>query len=678
MTSDIFFDIECFPNFFFVGMKRREDGKRIGFELSERRNTFDRDRIRRLLLKTRHIGYHSLTYDLPMLWYALDENVTNAILKEKSNGIIQGNLRWWDVDDYLGIRVPWDVRNRHIDLIEPQPNAFASLKALNGRMHGEHLQDLPYQHDTVLTDAQMDVVAEYCLHRDLDATENLWNTLAEPMALREALGAQHGQNFMSKSDSQIGEAIVKKRVEEITGTKPQRIETKPGTTFFYPVPEWMKFETSALQSFLEEVRQAQFVIGADGKVKSPKALKDVRVKLGNMEYSVGIGGLHSTEAHRPVKSDQDWQLVDADVASQYPSIILMLGLFPKSLGAPFLEAYRAIRDERLKAKKRAKEIKKELPGVNDPDRIAELKRELEICTVKDKGGKIQLNGVYGKLGSKYSILYAPHLLIGVTLTGQLTLLMLIEKALAAGIDVVSGNTDGVLFRCPRAKYAGLDGDRLLPSALKNVCDWWEKVTGFDLEFGEYDSVYSSSVNTYYAIKPNGGHKRKGPIGNPWSSHPDDFDPVRGQLTKNPQMTICSDAALAKIKHGTPVEETIYNCRDMKQFVTVIAASSGATWREEYLGRVVRYYWCKNGEAVLRAEANDSGTFARVQKTEGAGACMKLPNEMPDDIDYQRYIDEAESILRDVGFYGAIIPKRKPIRLTKKNKVPVLSTWMQVA
>ena len=117
---------------------------------------------------------------------------------------------------------------------------------------------------------------------------------------------------------------------------------------------------------------------------------------------------------------------------------------------------------------------------------------------------------------------------------------------------------------------------------------------------------------------------------------------------------------------------------MKQFVTVIAASSGATWREEYLGRVVRYYWCKNGEAVLRAEANDSGTFARVQKTEGAGACMKLPNEMPDDIDYQRYIDEAESILRDVGFYGAIIPKRKPIRLTKKNKVPVLSTWMQVA
>ena len=45
--------------------------------------------------------------------------------------------------------------------------------------------------------------------------------------------------------------------------------------------------------------------------------------------------------------------------------------------------------------------------------------------------------------------YEPNLMISVTLTGQLTLLMLIERAERAGIPVVNDKTDGVLIRHPR-------------------------------------------------------------------------------------------------------------------------------------------------------------------------------------------------------------------------------------
>ena len=45
--------------------------------------------------------------------------------------------------------------------------------------------------------------------------------------------------------------------------------------------------------------------------------------------------------------------------------------------------------------------------------------------------------------------YEPNLMISVTLTGQLTLLMLIERAERSGIPVVNDKTDGVLFRHPR-------------------------------------------------------------------------------------------------------------------------------------------------------------------------------------------------------------------------------------
>lgn len=219
----IFIDIETYHDFFFIGFKRQHDGKRVGIEFSRRNPIYDRDFVRRILMRNETVGYNSLMYDLPLIWYSLDESVTNAKLKRASDGIIKGGLKPWEVEDFLGIRLPWDLKNHHIDLMEPQPNAFASLKALNGRMHGKRLQDLPYDPGIIPTDEQMDVIGDYCLHSDLDATENLWNTLQGPLEMRRVLGKKYDANFMSKSDAQIGEAIVKKRVEQITGRKIVRI-----------------------------------------------------------------------------------------------------------------------------------------------------------------------------------------------------------------------------------------------------------------------------------------------------------------------------------------------------------------------------------------------------------------------------------------------------------------------
>lgn len=676
--SNIFVDIETFHDFFYIGMKREEDGKRVGVELSTRQPAYDREFVRRILMRNTTIGYNSLGYDLPLIWFSLEEGVTNEKLKRASDAIIQGGIKWWDVESFLGIRIPYDLKKRHIDLIEPQPNAFASLKALNGRMHGIQLQDLPFDPDHRPTHDEMDIIAHYCLHSDLDATHNLWNALQEPLELRRALGPYYGHNFMCKSDSQMGEAIVKSRVEQLSGKKVQRSDVKGGATFKYPVPAFMQFETPELQAILDRIRETEFIVKADGKVDMPKWLAETTVVIGDTTYQMGIGGLHSTEANRSIESSATHVLVDADVASQYPSIILLLGLYPKSLGKHFLDVYREIKTERLKAKKRGKAIREELKTATDPAKRAALEAEAESCKVKDKGLKIALNGVYGKLGSRYSVMYAPHLMISVTLTGQLTLLMLIERAEKAGIKVVSGNTDGVMFYVPREHYAGLDGDRLQPSTLATICEQWEKDTSFDLEFGEYRAIYNQSVNSYFAINADGGHKRKGPLGNPWSEHPDDFDPVRGQLMKNPQATICSDAALARIKDGTPVEETIRASRDIRQFVTVIRASKGATWRGEYLGKTVRYYWGIDGEAIFDAVPHPTtGNFKKIPKTDGAIECMRLPDEFPPDVDYDRYIAEAETILSDLGFYGAKAQPMKVPRVTKANRLAI-AYWSMAA
>ena len=94
-------------------------------------------------------------------------------------------------------------------------------------------------------------------------------------------------------------------------------------------------------------------------------------------------------------------------------------------------------------------------------RTAKLESELAQQDTKQRSYKIVSNGSFGVLGSKYSFMYAPHLLLAVTLTGQLALLMLIERAYWKGIPAISANTDGVEFYCPVRHYRGLNGDRIL-------------------------------------------------------------------------------------------------------------------------------------------------------------------------------------------------------------------------
>ena len=81
-------------------------------------------------------------------------------------------------------------------------------------------------------------------------------------------------------------------------------------------------------------------------------------------------------------------------------------------------------------------------------RIADLEAEATELKLQDGGKKVSLNGTFGKLFSRHSIFYAPEFGIAVTIGGQLSLLMLIERLELSGIRVVSANTDGVEMLVP--------------------------------------------------------------------------------------------------------------------------------------------------------------------------------------------------------------------------------------
>ena len=658
-------DCEVYRNFFYIGMKRKEDGKRVGYEFSDR-SDFDRDKVRALMRRYQTVGFNSQNYDLPMIYLALSGASTSDI-KDASDHVIQNRVPYWRVEQELGINIPMN-RIDHIDLWDTNPAVMKGLKALNGSMHHKRLQELPYAHTSVLTHDEMDRTIEYCQFGDIDGTEMLFDALREPIMLREAMREKYDTvDLRSKSDAQVGETILKTEVERMKGDRIKKAIIPDGTTFRYEPPAWMKFKTPYMQQVLREIASTDIDVNG-GKVDFPKAFEKFEIVFDGMKHTLGIGGLHSTESNRAVHSTADTILIDADVASQYPGIIMKLGLFPKAMGRDFLPVYKSIIDARLAAK-----------------------RSKDKTT--DKGLKIAINGSYGKLGSGYSVLFAPHLMVAVTLTGQLSLLMLIEEASLRGIPVVSANTDGVLFACPRSKFNGFvqkdgeDTDRLNPSPIQDIIEWWEGVTSFHLEFAQYRSVYSQSVNSYMAIKPDGSYKRKGKLANhwraelPWGGKNGDFDPAREGLKKAPAMTICADAALGMILHGIPVEKTIRECTDIREFITITAATGGATWGpgqpiytptervdgkgrtirskaltgyegEFYLGKLVRFYWSTQGNPIIRVNGHKAtGNRGIVAKTNGCRPMMTMPDDfgVPGDLDYRRYIDEANAILRDIGW-----------------------------
>ena len=215
--------------------------------------------------------------------------------------------------------------------------------------------------------------------------------------------------------------------------------------------------------------------------------------------------------------------------------------------------------------------------------------------------------------------------------------MLIDMLEAHRIPVVSANTDGIVINCPHGLAA--ERDRII---------WvWEQATGFETEATQYDAIYSRDVNNYVALKRGGGVKLKGAFASPG-------------LAKNPTNEICNEAVVAflddrrpvladqhVVEHGVTVESTIRECTDIRKFVTIRKVAGGASKDGVFLGKAVRWYYARGCAGTIIYQT----TGYTVARSEGGKPLMDLPDTFPDDVDYDWYIAEAKSLLKDVGYRG---------------------------
>jgi len=266
--------------------------------------------------------------------------------------------------------------------------------------------------------------------------------------------------------------------------------------------------------------------------------KKLKMDVAGVEHIFAWGGLHGA-----IKNYiGEGIFINSDVGSYYPALMIEYGFLSRNVLNP--ADYKKIRDMRLVFK-------------------AE-KNPLQLTY------KIVLNSTYGASKDKYNPLYDPLQANNVCINGQLLLLDLIEH-LEPHFKLIQSNTDGVMFKLKSKNDIPLYMD---------ICKEWENRTRMTLEHDEIKKVIQKDVNNYMVVLNNGKVKSKGAYVK--ELNPLDYD-----------LPIVNKAVKEYFINNTPVEETINNCNELKEFQKIVKVSSKyqyAMHNDEVLsGRVFRVF-----------------------------------------------------------------------------------------
>lgn len=631
----IVYDLEVYQNWFLAGFQT-PDGLYYQYEFPSGGEINDRflDALREFLdwAKRDHViaGWNSRSYDDPVLTHFLN-NPSPEEAYQMSYNIIQNGARSWDFPNQI-----WSI-----DLKRIVPGNLG-LKRIGVCLGHKRLQELPVAWDRPLTPQQMELVKDYN-RNDLDITRKVQKVLQPELDLRAAMSEKYRIDLRSKGEAQIAESVL---IEE---SNVQYRELKAAASananaeIFIREPYWWKtitqYANPGVDQILDlgrEIFQTPIPILESSLRISAKPLVRT-IYLADKFYRMGVGGLHSVDGPGSTVPDDNHLLVDIDVASYYPNLILTQKLAPRHWGPKFLEVYQSVVTRRLEAKR-----------AGDKTTAAVL--------------KIVTNGTFGKTSDPYSSLYDPWVTANVTVLGQLALLLLIAQlSHSPGHRVISANTDGITVLVHKNQE----------HLMQTVVDRWEQLTGLVMEYTYYRGLYQLDVNNYMAVTTGGDLKLKGRI-------VDTTD-----LRHTPNFPIVAKAVQEAIWHGTPVASTILCCTDINQFILTqqVTGDWTTSWKGQPLGKMLRWYKSKYSlDPLMRHPGKKAkGNEGVVANGENAVPLENLPDTFPKDVMYEWYIKQATDwllrlknpksvgknaeakILHDMGLRPLIISKESPTK-----------------
>ena len=639
------YDIEVFQNIFHCAIKDTETGKITLFEISNRKNqlqelveffkefenvkeSWNNSYTTDYQFNTNKIfaGYNNIHYDNPIINYIIDYynvmkdktyieicksifNLSKTILnsKEGEEGIWKKwkYQQWFESFDLLTMLYSTQLR--------------VGLKEMQVTMQYPNVQEFVYDWDIPLVESKFDEMIQYNIN-DVESTSELLDRCKKDIELRIAIEDEYGVRVLSKDGVNIGMKIITQKYLEKTGQTWWDIKDLRSPMDKIPLKDvilpFVKYDSPILKDMLDTLKKQTVSPGRKGY--------EYKFIFNNLRYTIGVGGIHSVNDPEIIIPKEDEYLIDCDVASLYPSMLIQHKFYPKHLGPEFLEIYSKIREERLEAKHNGDKVKNETL-------------------------KFALNGLSGNLQNEHNFCYSPFAVMQIRVNGQLLLLMLAEKLVEIGCKIIQANTDGLFLICKKNKY----------EEYQKVCKEWEKLTKLELEEDRFEAMYQYAINDYIAVK-EGYHKTKDKK----------LIKTKGMfitevlLGKGLSPKIIPEAIINYFVDNIPVEETIKSCRDIRKFLK--AEKTGKQWTVEYNDkiqqRINRFYVSNNGYYLWKFKT-DSGVkeYQNMLK----GYAVTLHNtfysdedlqwkyaqgetfESIYDINYNYYISQCKKIINDI-------------------------------
>ena len=580
------YDIEIFPNCFSLTIKNTETKEFQFFELSNRKNNLV-DLVP-LFLDKRYIfcGYNNIHYDNPIVNFIIEYKETlkkstrldiEYNLFQLSQTIIKGDLEKWK---------RWKYANNFetLDLLTMlfSQKLRVGLKEMQVTMKYSNVQEYDGDFEAPIPEEDIPKMIQYNIN-DVNSTEELLYRCENDIKLRLNIEEEYGIKALNKDGVNLGMEILKTKYLEKTHKTWNDIKDLRSPCDKIALNEiilpFIKFDNPILKDLLNEMKQQ--VVSPDRKGYNKHFLMD------NLEYSVGVGGIHSVNKPSIFIAKEDEVISDVDVASLYPSLIIEYGFYPPHLGKEFLEVYKGIKDERIEAKHNGNKLK-----------------NLTL--------KLSINGLSGNLQSEFSWCYSPKTVMRIRINGQLLLLMLAEKLISIGCQIIQANTDG-LFVLRKKKDE---------QKFKDVCKWWENLTRLELEEDRFERFYQFAINDYLGViegykdsKNPKLLKKKGLF----------IDSVT--LGKGMQPMIIPKAINANLADNIPVEETIRNCKDINEFITYqkVDKKFAVQYMNKFITHINRYYVSTNGGYLYKCEVegNKIVKFANMLTASGVTLCNDI-------------------------------------------------------
>lgn len=630
------YDIEVFPNVFHCTVKNTETGELHKFEISCRRNqldelveffhtvntkyTFGDLYTTDIKLDTNILfcGYNNLHYDNAIINYIIDcynimkykgyRDICRSVfnLSKVITTSSEDDNSAWRKWKYMICFDSFDI------LTMLYSNKLrVGLKEIQVTMQYKNVQEFVADWQADLPENQIDSMIDYNIN-DVNSTEELLNRCKKDIDLRIAIEDEYGVRVLSKDGVNIGMKILTQKYLEKTGQTWRDIKDLRSPMSVIPLNNvilpFIKYDSPILTRVLNDMKSQIVSPGRKGY--------ENKFVFEGLQYSVGVGGIHSVNKPEIIIPKEDEMLIDIDVASLYPSMLIEYEFYPKHLGPEFLEVYKQIKDERIEAKHNGNKVKNETL-------------------------KLALNGLSGNLQNEHNFCYSPFAVMQIRINGQLLLLMLAEKLTQLGCRIVQANTDGLFVLLKKDVY----------SKVNNVCREWEQLTRLTLEEERFKAMYQYAINDYFAITEDDKVKEKGMF----------ITTVK--LGKGLTPKIIPKAVINFFKNGVPVEETIKGCQDIRDFL--MSEKTGKQWHVEYNNkeqqRTNRFYASTNGAYLWKWKEKDTNRFdisipcptEKQYQNMLTASGVTLLNYLDDKpieerkINYRYYIMEAYKIIREL-------------------------------